>query len=361
MPAMKSSAVALLLSSNESTELWRAALSSQGVGVHGVEPGTRDPLLALRSDLKARPANAAIIDIPFFAASACEAPREVAEIRRAFAGLRIFLRLPRRVHVSEVEQRWASEWGVDALLPATSLGAWRRSVNDPLAAVLRSIGPNEPDADNLQRSLKALLDAEAPQDPGVARHFADLRRLEKIGVDPLRILDELRSGNGVRVEDRSWRGKSFRECFVASEAVERVVHRLGVSAETAVFAGRALQGMGLIHHVAREQTFADENLFFRFGAGDGLLERIPLSSLVEEMRAPAGVGIADRRYLGKVYPRCFVGNEAVDWLRAHCGVAVGEAENLGQRMLELGLLHHVTDDHPFVDGPFFYRFLSDDR
>ena len=359
---MKSAAVTLLLSSEGDTALWRAALSSQGLSVRGVDARHGEPLHALRAELKLRRADAAIIDTGAFAASAREAPRALAEIRREFAGMRIFLRLAGRAHVSPVEQKWAAEWGVEAILPATSLGAWRETVKDPLGIVMRSLGDRRPDAASLQTFLKVLLNDQAPgEDGAVARHFAHLRWLERIGVEPLRLLAEMRARNGVDVADRSYRGKTYRECFVASRAVDFLERHWGVSGETGVLVGAALQSLGLMHHVVREQPFADGNLFFRFGAGDAIFARVPFAALVEELRGPEGVEIADRSYLGKPFARCFVGREAVDWLRSRCGIALGEAEDLGQRMLELGLLHHVVDEHPFMDGPNFYRFLCDER
>ena len=170
-------------------------------------------------------------------------------------------------------------------------------------------------------------------------------------------LAALRGRDGVATEDRTWRGTTYRDCFVATDAVRRLARTF--AAGDALLAGRVLQALGAIHHVAREQAFADDNLFFRFGAGEATLDRLALADLAREMRA--GVGVGERRYLGTVYPRCFVGREAVDWLRARHGLAVGEAEDVGQRMVELGVLHHVVDAHGFVDAPYFYRFLSDER
>ena len=78
------------------------------------------------------------------------------------------------------------------------------------------------------------------------------------------------------------------------------------------------------------------------------------------MRSRGGLAIEERAYLSKSYPSCFVGGEAVDWIMARCGIPLGAAETIGQRMLELGIFHHVLDEHDFVEGKFFYRFRSDE-
>ena len=42
------------------------------------------------------------------------------------------------------------------------------------------------------------------------------------------------------------------------------------------------------------------------------------------------------------------------------GLQPGAAESLGQRLLELGVFHHVLDQHGFMDGNFYYRFRADE-
>jgi len=76
------------------------------------------------------------------------------------------------------------------------------------------------------------------------------------------------------------------------------------------------------------------------------------------MRAPGGVEIRDRRHLLTTYRRCFVGSEAVSWLVRAERLTRSQARELGQRMLDLGLLHHVLDEHGFRDAALFYRFRA---
>jgi len=88
---------------------------------------------------------------------------------------------------------------------------------------------------------------------------------------------------------------------------------------------------------------------------------IDLEALVREMRGSDGIVISDRRYRLNVYPRCFVGLEAVDWLVQNRNCTRAEAIEVGQMLLDRGIIHHVMDQHGFQDEYLFYRFYSDEQ
>jgi hypothetical protein len=94
--------------------------------------------------------------------------------------------------------------------------------------------------------------------------------------------------------------------------------------------------------------------------GDRGWSEAGLASLVERMRGRDGVPRLDRRHLLKLYPCCFVGREAVDWLVRCEALTRDQAVSVGQLMVERNLLHHVLDEHTFHDDALFYRFRSDD-
>jgi potassium efflux system protein len=85
-----------------------------------------------------------------------------------------------------------------------------------------------------------------------------------------------------------------------------------------------------------------------------------LQTLVASMRGPDGVSITDRRHLLTVYPKCFLGREAVDWMTRTEGLTRGEAVNLGQLLIDRDIIHHVLDEHGFADRNLFYRFRTDE-
>eukprot|EP01121_Diplochlamys_sp_Union-15-3_P009762 TRINITY_DN2674_c0_g1_i1.p1 TRINITY_DN2674_c0_g1~~TRINITY_DN2674_c0_g1_i1.p1 ORF type:complete len:119 (-),score=20.61 TRINITY_DN2674_c0_g1_i1:136-492(-) len=87
-----------------------------------------------------------------------------------------------------------------------------------------------------------------------------------------------------------------------------------------------------------------------------------LEKLTEQMKHPDfGVGIKDRKYFLKKYPKCFKGNRAVKWFVIK-GVAKNKAEaiQVGQQLVDGDYIHHVSDDHNFEDAPLFYRFRDDE-
>mmetsp|Transcript_12443 Transcript_12443/g.31899 ORF Transcript_12443/g.31899 Transcript_12443/m.31899 type:complete len:717 (-) Transcript_12443:252-2402(-) len=67
--------------------------------------------------------------------------------------------------------------------------------------------------------------------------------------------------------------------------------------------------------------------------------------------------IRDRTYLLSTYRNCFIGEEAVKWLiAAKHAKDEKQALVLGNRILDLGLIEHVTRDHAFKNDHLFYHF-----
>lgn len=61
-----------------------------------------------------------------------------------------------------------------------------------------------------------------------------------------------------------------------------------------------------------------------------------------------------RLYGLRSYADCFVGRQAVDWLVRHQRIERGQAVRLGQRLMALGLVRHVLNEHDFKDDELFY-------
>ena len=76
------------------------------------------------------------------------------------------------------------------------------------------------------------------------------------------------------------------------------------------------------------------------------------------MRVPGGLDIRDRMFHLQTYPLCFVGRQAVDWMVQHARISRVEAVQQGRRLLALGLMTHVLDEHDFEDAELFYRLAS---
>ena len=69
----------------------------------------------------------------------------------------------------------------------------------------------------------------------------------------------------VKIADRSYRLKTYKKCFVGSEAVDYLVNSgATISRDDAVQVGQALMEMRIFEHVCRDHDFRDEYLFYRF-------------------------------------------------------------------------------------------------
>ena len=107
-----------------------------------------------------------------------------------------------------------------------------------------------------------------------------------------------------------------------------------------------------------EITEEDTNSFF--SDTDDKLTREGIKELVMKIRSENGVEIKDRRYRFNTYKTCFIGQQLVDWLVTNYDYSREEATEVGQILVEKKIIHHVTDEHPFMDDYFFYRFYVDE-
>lgn len=88
--------------------------------------------------------------------------------------------------------------------------------------------------------------------------------------------------------------------------------------------------------------------------------KINLKELVIEMRGSDGLEVKTRRHQLKLYQRCFVGSEAVDWLVKHLNISRTQAVAIGKKLVDKKVIHHVNDEHSFKDDNLFYRFYDDE-
>lgn len=360
---MKSShtpSIALMLSSREEESLWLAALASQHIGGFAVAPVGGDAE-TLTADPRIAHADAFMADAPDLHTLGID-PRGLAESLRARnPGLAFFLRLPARSGIGASERAWARSHGIASLLPGSTVAAWQDSFLPVFERVLAAAGRTQVDLPALERTISLRVRrGEEPRPGPVKDIYGDARLLDRAGIKPGALIAALQGRGGVEVADRSYRGKTYRECFIASEAVDRVQQQLTVDRSLAIAACSFLWRTGKIHHVLRDAPFGDDMLFFRFAGTREELDAVDLAQVQAAMRGPAGVAVADRTHLAKVYPRSFVGSEAVEWLMSRYRVSLGAAEAIGQRLLELGELRHVLGEHGFVHARYFYRFRADE-
>lgn len=84
------------------------------------------------------------------------------------------------------------------------------------------------------------------------------------GKDELESVTE-RLEQGLEVKDRRYHLKSYKNCFVGSDAVQFMVSSgLTSTEEDALLLGNLLLDAGYIAHVLREHKFENKHLFYRF-------------------------------------------------------------------------------------------------
>ena len=292
-----------------------------------------------------------VFDLAALAQAGVRLANACTRVRQHFPTAKIGLIASETHHIDEPSKVWAEEAGANVIVGQINPWRWAATGerlfaallddDDMVAAASRRVGPY----------LRAA--ARTNTSNVNARLIADA---EANGIDLAALAFRMQRSGGADIADRRFRLRIYPECFIASEGVTWIERALRLPREKAMAIGQALQAAGLIYHVAREQPFADEELFFR-------VTQIPANWTIERfyslIRSEAGFAIADRSYMGTKYTKTFVGSEAVDWIQAQ-GHTVNEALSMGQRLIDLSVAHHVTDEHPFKNEKLYYRFYRDE-
>jgi Domain found in Dishevelled, Egl-10, and Pleckstrin (DEP) len=180
----------------------------------------------------------------------------------------------------------------------------------------------------------------------------------------------------VNVENRRFRLKTYKQCFIGRDAVSFFVGSMYASSRMeAVALGRRLsEELHLFEHVTLQHQFEDDFFFYRFT--DPLLRKrasanevigsqnvnmaLSLSRVATEFRGK--VATKTNYYHFKRYKHTFIGSDAVSYLvNSSLAKTRKDAVILGRRLSsELNLFHHAKKDHPFKDDFLFYRFTDDD-
>ena len=69
-----------------------------------------------------------------------------------------------------------------------------------------------------------------------------------------------------------------------------------------------------------------------------------------------------RSHVGKfrIYRKCFLGSRSIRWIKGELKITTNEAMVIGNRMLNLGILHHVKYEHMLSERRHYYRFTDTD-
>lgn len=69
-----------------------------------------------------------------------------------------------------------------------------------------------------------------------------------------------------------------------------------------------------------------------------------------------GIQLKDQKSVLKIYPQCFTGRDAVDWITKNCQMPREEAVKIGNALMARNVIYHVAYEHDFQDSYLFYKF-----
>ena len=168
----------------------------------------------------------------------------------------------------------------------------------------------------------------------------------------IKIVEDMKKN--IKVRDRRWYHRVWKQCFVGSDAVTYLVESgVAKTREDAVVIGRKLaEELGAFEHVVREHIFKDKLLYYRFSDDahnsdqeDGHAEDDlnNLGKIAEKLES--SVEISNRRYHFRLYKNVFLGSDAVSILSEFTN-SREEAVELGRKVAKaFNLFRHVTNDH----------------
>lgn len=349
----------LALASEAQEALLSAALASQDVAVTTVPPSAHLETEIMRAMRETAEPPLVVIDLAVLAQLASGIASFCTWRNAHCAATRLVFMCCDQHLVRPEERAWACRHGAIDLLNGCSAPHWRETLIPVLRVLLGALGVAPIDETTLAAAIRSL----PPYREGgaAARAWSKIAALRELGIRPDEFIAGMRGPHGLEIRDRPYHMKSYEECFVGTEAVDWIAREAGLDRAQAAAAGQTLLELGYLYHVAREQPFLDGFYFYRLAADSARLVSADLHDLLARFRSADGVPIRDRKYRALTFPACFVGSEALAWLTRKQGLSHNEAMTIGQRLIDLFVFHHVTDDHPFKDGEFYYRFYEDER
>ncbi|MCU0955760.1 MAG: DEP domain-containing protein [Hydrogenophaga sp.] len=247
-------------------------------------------------------------------------------------------------YVSSADRAWVQSLGFADLVVSFMNSSSSSPLRRALDLVAGEAGSRALSAEDLDRYLRAVPGSQSRLTP---RSLIRART----GLQAEALADLLQFKLDIR--DRSYHLRKYPACFIAAEAVQWLAQHFQLERAQVIEVGQALQGLGLMYHVAHEQAFADEAYFFRMRA-PAQIAQINTAQALQAVKDR--LVVVDRSHLGKNYPGCWVGQDAVDVLCAKHAITRHESQLILHRLMQFGFFEHVTGEHGFIDGNYFYRF-----
>ncbi|XP_028414602.1 DEP domain-containing mTOR-interacting protein-like [Dendronephthya gigantea] len=181
----------------------------------------------------------------------------------------------------------------------------------------------------------------------------------------------LHCGQPSMIKDRRYHARLYQKCFVGRELVDWLVEHLeATNRNIAVQCMRALQDIGLIHHVCDDHQFKDQMLFYRFRRDDGsggfdketefVFQAVDLYNriLADQKKF---VVLQDIQYNGQVFKTCFFARRFIDWLVLNGEThSRDEGVEIGKAFLQTGVIKQLSPSIAFQDDSLYYQFRIED-
>jgi Domain found in Dishevelled, Egl-10, and Pleckstrin (DEP) len=307
---------------------------------------SRDDLHTLNALLASSTQTVAVVDLSAVHSAGLSLVSLAALLPNMASRARVIL-LRENTGLWPTDTKWVSSLGFAGLYAQADTTSWLAQPTDLMATVAKLMNIAPLAADALARYFSAMQITSSRSTPrGLIRHTT--------GLSAEALCAALRTN--VKALDRTYHLKNYPSCFLGHEAVQWLAQQYTLLPDKAVQLGLALQKLGMLHHVAHEQPFADTANFYRTNASTGV-DMLQLGIVLARLSSKTGLSVQDRSYHGKTYDNCFIGSEAVDWLKTHTKLSRHDSEILLNRLYSFHTIEHVTQDHDIRDGYFFYRFV----
>lgn len=327
---------------------WPRALGRGICMALGVPPvdvtDAQDPWPVLTQRLL-QPGCAVLVDLEMLSGQGLTVTR-LADQLPAEARSRIVLTRHRQGPVWPSDRTWIRSLGFADLLPDLTGGTVLSDNWQTISLLTDLLSLPATDMPTVTRTLNHWPAAHTHDD-----HRAVIRALSGLGAEALA---QDMTGQ-VKAPTRQYQLKSYPKSLLGREVIDWLARHHGLSRPQALQAGRALGSLGFLHHVVHEHALEDQGLFYRSDCVSAALSTSP-DKILRLLLQPYGVKVTDRLYLGRSYPACWVGSEAVDLLQVRCRISREDAEVQLNRLWRYGLIRHVVDQHPVKDDHLYYRF-----
>jgi Domain found in Dishevelled, Egl-10, and Pleckstrin (DEP) len=293
-----------------------------------------------------------LIDLAYLGERGMMLHQWIESLRKHYRNCEVIALSAHGAHVTAGQVQWAIKCGATTLLPRAHL------VEMPSMMRQFCQFTDKPYTDIDRATAEAVLHETGFTEAEASREleYNQLvnRVLEKNRVSLPDLVQELDGPNGLAHRDRKYHLKNYRSCMVASELVTWLAKRLEISRQDAVKTGQVMQRHGLIYHVVYEQNFDNKKLYFRAAHYAQKIDDIFIQVVLQKLLQNKHGLVTDRSYNGKSYQHCFIGQAFTDWLVKQHRFSIENAIDIGRQLFELGAFQHVVNEHPFIDGYYYY-------